>query len=122
MRAGCGHLLEGTAEIDIRRWQVGRAGNGNRASAEDAFFQSFSLSGKGLEFGGYFRGDGEGALLDHLEERDEGVFLIQDLLRFANFAPSNGDTVEEGLDFGNRESNFIFEALIWKIHAAVQDS
>lgn len=42
-------------------------------------------------------------MLDYFEEREERVFLVEDLLSLAHFAPSDGDAVEEGLDFGNRE-------------------
>lgn len=98
---GIGHLLEGIAEIGAFGWHVGGAGNGNFARAEDAFFQGFASGGEGLEFEGDFRGASEGTLLDHLEECEEGVFLVQDLLGFADFAPTDGDAVEEGLDFRN---------------------
>ena len=59
LRAGSGHFLEGGAEVGACGWQVGRAGNGNLASAEDAFFQGFAPGGEGLEFEGDFGGESE---------------------------------------------------------------
>ena len=103
LQAGCSQFLEGGPKVAAYGRQVGGAENGNLAGAEDAFFQGFASGSEELEFEGDIRGERKGVLLHHLEEQEERFFLVQDLLGFGDLAPSDGDAVEKGLDFGNRE-------------------